>query len=223
MAGFNRLDKDNCKTRREALKFWGLGAYYIRDFTVFGNCLKGHASDDIQSILYTLQWCHNECDVVSNHQPHDCLLDCLFRRRSKKTSKLRVTGLCAWNSPVTGEFPAQKAINAENVSFWWRLMEYLGVPSVSMAADWSHSYLPSARSKTTSRHFRWNGYNKFSMGCRITIVCIFLNTVLLLQMRCIHWHRIICVYCHAHCIWLYINLNFTDLFQGFIGEKYILN
>ena len=41
---------------------------------------------------------------VSNHQPHDCLLNRLFKRRSKKTSKLRVTGLCEWNSPVTGEF-----------------------------------------------------------------------------------------------------------------------
>ena len=37
-----------------------------------------------------------------------------------KTSKLRVTGLCAGNSPVTDEFPAQKASNAENVSIWWR-------------------------------------------------------------------------------------------------------
>ena len=42
------------------------------------------------------------------------------RRRSKKTSKLRVTGLCAWNSPATGEFPAQMASNTENVSIWWR-------------------------------------------------------------------------------------------------------
>ena len=39
---------------------------------------------------------------VSNHQPRDCLLNRLFRRRSKKTSKLRVTGLCEGNSPVTG-------------------------------------------------------------------------------------------------------------------------
>ena len=38
------------------------------------------------------------------------------RRRSKATSKLRVTGLCEGNSPVTGEFPAQRASNAENVS-----------------------------------------------------------------------------------------------------------
>ena len=46
-----------------------------------------------------LHWRHNEHDCVSNHQPHDCLLNRLFRRRSKKTSKPRVTGLCAGNSP----------------------------------------------------------------------------------------------------------------------------
>ena len=44
----------------------------------------------------------------------------LFRRRSTKTSKLRVTGLCVGNSPVTGEFPAQRTSNAENVSIWRR-------------------------------------------------------------------------------------------------------
>ena len=37
----------------------------------------------------------------------------------KKTSKLHVTGLCEVNSPVTGEFPAQRASNVENVSIWW--------------------------------------------------------------------------------------------------------
>ena len=63
----------------------------------------------------TLQWRHNEHDGVSNHQPHDCLLNRLFRRKLKKTPKLRVTGLCAWNSPVTGDFPAQMASNAENL------------------------------------------------------------------------------------------------------------
>ena len=62
-------------------------------------------------------------DSVSNHQPHECLLNRLFTRRSKKTSKLRVTGLCAGNSPGTGEFPAQMASNAENVSIWWRYHE----------------------------------------------------------------------------------------------------
>ena len=42
----------------------------------------------------TLQWRHNWCDGVSNPRPHDCLFNRLFRRRSKRTSKLRVTGLC---------------------------------------------------------------------------------------------------------------------------------
>ena len=73
-----------------------------------------------KNIRYTLQWRHNESDSVSKHQPQNCLLSCLFRRRSKKTSKLRVIGLCAVNSPVTGEFPAQMASNTENVSIWWR-------------------------------------------------------------------------------------------------------
>ena len=69
---------------------------------------------------WKLQWRHNEPDDVSNHQPHDCLPNGLFRRRSKKTSKLRVTGLCEGNSPLTSEFPAQRDSNAENVSIWWR-------------------------------------------------------------------------------------------------------
>ena len=42
--------------------------------------------------MWTLQWCQNECDGVSNHQHIDCLLNRSFRRRSKKTSKLRITG-----------------------------------------------------------------------------------------------------------------------------------
>ena len=37
-----------------------------------------------------------------------------------KISKLRVTGLCAGNSPVAGEFPAHRASNAENVYILWR-------------------------------------------------------------------------------------------------------
>ena len=73
----------------------------------------------------TLQWRHNGRDSVSNHQPHDCFLKRLIRRRSKKASKLRVTGHCAGNSPGTGEFPAQMASNAENVSIWWRHHETL--------------------------------------------------------------------------------------------------
>ena len=58
--------------------------------------------------ISTLQWRHNGLDSVSNHQHHDCLLKRLSRRRSKKTSKLCVTGLCVGirrrpvNSPHKG-------------------------------------------------------------------------------------------------------------------------
>ena len=69
----------------------------------------------------SLQWRHNGRDGVFNHQPHDYfLLNCLFKWRSKKTPKPRVTDLCEGNSPVTSEFPAQRTCNAENVSIWWR-------------------------------------------------------------------------------------------------------
>ena len=68
---------------------------------------------------FTLQWRHYGCDGVQSPSSR-LLINRLFRRRSKKISKLRVTGLCEGNSPATGEFPTQRASNAENVSIWWR-------------------------------------------------------------------------------------------------------
>ena len=68
-------------------------------------------------IPITLLWRHYGRDGISNHQPYDCLHNRLFRCRSKKISKLRVTGFCAGNSPVTDEFPAERASNAKNVAY----------------------------------------------------------------------------------------------------------
>ena len=48
------------------------------------------------------QWRHNEPDGVSNHQPHNCLPNRLFRHRSKKTSKRH------W--PLCGEFTGDRWI-----------------------------------------------------------------------------------------------------------------
>ena len=42
---------------------------------------------------WSLHWRQNGLDGVSTHQPHDYLLNRLFKHRSKKTSKLRVTRL----------------------------------------------------------------------------------------------------------------------------------
>ena len=63
---------------------------------------------------------YNDVIMSTMASPITNLMNVYSRRRSKKTSKLRVTGLCAGNSPVTGEFPAQRASNAENVIIWWR-------------------------------------------------------------------------------------------------------
>ena len=84
----------------------------------------------------SLQWRHNGHESVTNHQPHHCLLSRLFRRKSKKTSKVRVTGLCTGNSPVTCEFQAQMASNAENISSWWRHHVLAGLVSNSNNALW---------------------------------------------------------------------------------------
>ena len=98
-------------------------------------------------ITGSLQWRHNGRDSVSNHQLHDCLLNRLFRRRSKKTSKLCVTGLSAGNSPGTGEFPAQVASDAENVSIWWRhhvLVNWVILfPHCSWLLHWHRGTIPT--------------------------------------------------------------------------------
>ena len=71
-------------------------------------------------IRNTLQWRHNERDGVSNHQPHHCLLSRLFKAQIQESIKApRHWPLCG-DSPVTGEFPAQRTSNVENVSIWWR-------------------------------------------------------------------------------------------------------
>ena len=43
----------------------------------------------VLSMFISLQWRHNGRNGVLDHQPHDCFLNRLFRRRSKKTSKPR--------------------------------------------------------------------------------------------------------------------------------------
>ena len=72
----------------------------------------------------TLLWRHNGHDGVSNHRRLDCVLNRLFRRRSQKISKPCVTGFCEGKAPVTGEFPAQRASSAENISIWWHHYVY---------------------------------------------------------------------------------------------------
>ena len=90
-----------------------------------------------------LQWRHNDHDGVSNHQPHGCLLKRLFRRRSNKTSKLRVTGLCGGNSPGPVNFPHKGPVTQKMFSFNRQSGEY-SLCSTLMTMQWTiaHMFLP---------------------------------------------------------------------------------
>ena len=82
-------------------------------------------------------------------------------RKSKKTSKLCVTGFCEGKSPGTGEFRSQRASNAENVPFddvmmftEARTLQVTGRDDIDYMR-WSHSY-----------YFCWCSWNFVSLKCR---------------------------------------------------------
>ena len=114
-----KYDDDNIK---------GVYIYHNYDITkIPANALLGAAYLEVSwypienyIIQFSLKWCHNERDGVSNHRCLDYLLKHLFRCRSKKTPKLRVTGFWEGNPPVTDGFPSQRGSKAENASIWWR-------------------------------------------------------------------------------------------------------
>ena len=83
-------------------------------------------------LLFTkpLHWRLNDQDGVSNHQPRGCLLNHLFGRRSKGTSKLRVTGLWAGNSPGTVNSPHKGPVTRKMFPFDDVIMRYDGISSV---------------------------------------------------------------------------------------------
>ena len=118
-----------------------------------------------------LQWCHNECDGVSNHQPCNCFFfNYLFRRRSKKTSKLHVTGfggggIQRWpvkslhNGPVTWKtFPFDDVImvikNSAATSD-----NRIGIVTSESAISWSIPTAGYEMSKLT--HWHLNTKAKF--------------------------------------------------------------
>ena len=72
------------------------------------------------NISMSLQWRHNGCDCVSNHQPHDCFSTIYSDTDQWKHQSSALLALCAGNSPEAGEFPAQMAGKAENACIWWR-------------------------------------------------------------------------------------------------------
>ena len=99
----------------------------------------------------TLQWRHNGHHGVSNHQPYHCLLNRLFRRRSKKTSKLRVTGLCAGNSPRLVNSPHKWPVTRKMFPFNDVIMKYNMILLLLLAHGVKHTSL----APLGHRCFRW--------------------------------------------------------------------
>ena len=93
----------------------------------------------------TLQWRHNEHDGVLSRQSYYCLLNRLFRRRSKKTSKFRVTGLCKGNYPGPMNSPHKGPVTWKMFPFDDVIMRYSGTGylwwfhiSVWREMEWLH-------------------------------------------------------------------------------------
>ena len=123
----------------------------------------------------------------------------------KKIAKVRVTCLYTGNSPVTGESPAQRASNAENVR--WRhhdrraVIRYEGVTIVLQTYNpdgmWSYfeiwiSELDIQKQFATIRHkfLQWNRFQNYARshwGQMIQMLNFMLKTLPIHQPRKRHW------------------------------------
>ena len=104
---------------RQAINYY-LNLCWLFICEVLRHSLESNFMKSASTNSLSLQRRHNARDGVSDHRGLDYLHNRLFRRRSNKTPKFRVTGFCEGDSPVASEFPAQRANNAVKVSIWWR-------------------------------------------------------------------------------------------------------
>ena len=108
----------------------------------------------------TLQWRHNVRDDLSNYQCLHCLFRRLFRRRSKKTSKLRVTGLCEGNRPETGSFPHKGPVSGKCFQLMTSSCPVHG--GLILASSWSPESHECCASFPENTMIHW---------CRVTYIC----------------------------------------------------
>ena len=103
----------------------------------------------------SLQWRHNVRGGVSNHQPHDCIYSTVYSGADQRKHQSSASLAFVWvNSPMTGEFPAQRASNAENVSIWWR---HHGNSSTSTRGPRDNECVPCRVKRKSNRANRVTG------------------------------------------------------------------
>ena len=128
--------------------WWRHMAWYELGIMSFFNQTKHRDNNTWHLPTTSLQWRHNDNDSVSNHQPRGCLPNRLFRRRSKKTSKLHVTGLCVGNSPGPVNSPHKGPVTRKMFPFDDVIMICLGNRSI-------HN-----KQANKTQYFSSNAYNK---------------------------------------------------------------
>ena len=117
---------------------------------------------DVFFRVVALRWRHNGRDGVSNHQPRDCLLNCLFKHRSKKTLKLRVTGLCAGNSPVPVNSQHKWPVTRKKFPFDDVILGHLKCRGYHMASLlWNSKSVHSGDVTNTDIMSRWKNCRRY--------------------------------------------------------------
>ena len=113
----------------------------------------------------SIQWRINERHGVSNHLHLGCFLSRLFRRTSKKTSELSVTGLCERNPPMTSDSPHKGPVTQKMFPFDDVIMSQCSCLLTVCRKPWEHAlqicwlkYMNEYVS--TPKHFWWNKQRK---------------------------------------------------------------
>ena len=119
----------------------------------------------------SLQWCHNGCDGVSNHQPHDCLLNRLFRRRLKKhqssASLTFMRGIHRWPMNSPHKWPVtRKMFSFDDVIMVWAWAYNLLITSLPYCADCTINIFYVMTFKTASCHTTMSVVTCGIVGCR---------------------------------------------------------
>ena len=121
-------------------------SYYINQFL--------HTTIDF-SHFSALHWRHYDNNGVSNHRPRGCLLNRLFRPRSTKTPKLRVTGLCAGTSPGPVTSPHKRPVTRKMFPFDDVIMGKKLKPCFSFVAKIVQRVPETCRKFATAYEYIW--------------------------------------------------------------------
>ena len=140
-------------------------------------------------LFVSLQWCDNERDGVSNHRRLECLLNRLFRRRSKKTSNFASLALVRWihwgpgNSPYTWPVTRKMFPFDDVIMFPTKINEMVDVKAWAIwkVLTWIRSLIGPANWKTvTNKRRQIRPWTCFRLRCpnwNISPIAFFINNI----------------------------------------------